>query len=118
MYTYATHTLSRTYEGQDAEAEVVSDGGDDGAHPQHGESGVTAGDDQVTRQIPKHVPAQQVTLKTAHSASYSLQQQKTPFTQTMQIFGVRHQCHKISASDLPPQQENRKVFALLFANVT
>lgn len=59
------NTLSRTDEGQDAEAQVVCDRGDNGTHPQNGERGITAGDDQVTRQIPEHVPAQQVTLKTA-----------------------------------------------------
>lgn len=32
--------------------------GDDGAHPQDGERGVTAGDDEVTGQVPKDVPAQ------------------------------------------------------------
>lgn len=64
---------SRTYEGQDAEAEVVCHRGDNSAHPQHGERGVTARDDQVTGQIPEHVPAQQVTLKTRHRDSlYSL----------------------------------------------
>ena len=62
--TRSKQTWQRTYEGQDAEAEVVSEGGDDGAHPQHGERGVAAGDDQVTGQIPEHVPAQQVTLTT------------------------------------------------------
>ncbi len=64
-----TSTLSRTYEGQDAEPEVVSDRGDDSAHPQNSECGVTARDDQVTRQIPEHVPAQQVTLKTIDTQS-------------------------------------------------
>lgn len=65
-----THTV-RTYEGQDAETEVVCDGGDNGAHPQHSERGIAARDDQVTRQIPEHVPAQQVTLKTVQSHSYA-----------------------------------------------
>lgn len=37
--------------------------GDDSTHPQHCECGVTAGDYQITCQIPEHIPAQKVTLK-------------------------------------------------------
>lgn len=37
--------------------------GDDGAHSQHGERGITTRDDQVAGQIPENIPAQQVTLK-------------------------------------------------------
>lgn len=59
--------LSCTYEGQDAEAEVVCNRGDDGTHPQNSERGVTAGDDEVTGEVPEHVPAQQVTLLTAQA---------------------------------------------------
>lgn len=58
-----------TDEGQDAEAQVVGHGGDDGAHAQHGEGGVTARDDEVAAQLPEDVPAQQMALQTQQQIS-------------------------------------------------
>lgn len=60
--------MTNTYESQNAETEVVCYRGDDGAHPQHSQSGVATRDDQVTCQIPEHVPAKQVTLKMVYIA--------------------------------------------------
>lgn len=68
--TTPTNNLSHTYESQDAETQVMCNRGDNSTHPQHSERGVAAGDDQVTREIPEHIPAQQVTLKTVQSHRY------------------------------------------------
>lgn len=69
--TTPTNNLSHTYESQDAETQVMCNRGDNSTHPQHSERGVAAGDDQVTREIPEHIPAQQVTLKTVQSHRYA-----------------------------------------------
>lgn len=55
--------LNHTNEGQDAKAKVMCHRGDNSTHPQNSQCRITAGDDQVTGQIPKNVPAQQVTLR-------------------------------------------------------
>lgn len=54
--------LKHTNEGQDAEAKIMCHRGDNGTHSQNSKCRITAGDDQVTGQIPKHIPAQHVTL--------------------------------------------------------